>query len=81
VIHIIYSLTILLFLSSLITVFYSDTIIKFYKLEEKYPRLAKFIQLRRKFQQYYFFFNSLGIIIFALIILIFNFWIFFNVNL
>jgi hypothetical protein len=37
--------------------------------------------LRRKFQQYYFFINSLAIILFLIITLIFNIWIFFFVRL
>jgi hypothetical protein len=79
--HIIVSITILSLFFSLLTVYYSDSLIKYFNIEEKYPKLAKFISLRRKFQQFYFFTNSLAIIIFLIITLIFNIWIFFFVNL
>jgi hypothetical protein len=80
VIHIVNSILILLCLSSLITVFYADSLIKYFKIEEKYPRIAKYIQLRRKFQQYYFFLNALLIIVFTIIIFVFNILIFIYVE-
>jgi hypothetical protein len=79
-IHITNSILVLLCLLSLITVFYGDSIIKYFNFEEKYPRLAKFIQLRRKFQQYYFFLNALLIFIFTIIILVFNILVFIYVD-
>jgi hypothetical protein len=80
IIHIVNSILILLCLSSLITVFYADSLIKYFKIEEKYPRIAKYISLRRKFQQYYFFFNALLIIVFTIIIFVFNILIFIYVE-
>jgi hypothetical protein len=68
--HISMSFVVLLCLSSLVTVFYGDTLILKFKLEERFPRLAKFIQLRRKFQQYYFFWNVF-IIVFILFFVIY----------
>jgi hypothetical protein len=44
-------------LISIIFVFYGDLLIKRFDLENKYPKIAKFIQLRRKFQQYYLLLN------------------------
>jgi hypothetical protein len=41
-------------LISIIFVFYGNILIEKYDLENKYPKLAKLIQLRRKFQKYYF---------------------------
>ena len=41
-------------LLSVIFIFYGNILIEKYDLENKYPRLAKIIQLRRKFQKYYF---------------------------
>ena len=38
-------------------------IVKYYKIEEKYTRLAKFIKLRRTLQTYYFNINIFIIII------------------
>jgi hypothetical protein len=40
-------------LFSIIAIFLSDAIIKKFELE-KYPLLYKFIEVRRKFQTYYF---------------------------
>jgi hypothetical protein len=52
--HLSGAIGILLCLISLVTVFYSEKLIIYYKIEEKYPKIGKFIQLRRKFQNYYF---------------------------
>jgi hypothetical protein len=49
-------------LISIVFIFYGDFLIKKFDLEIKYPRLAKFIQLRRKFQQYYLLFSILCIV-------------------
>lgn len=38
---------------TIITIIYGDYLIKRFDLENKYPKLAKFIQLRRKLQNYY----------------------------
>ena len=50
--------------------YYSNKLIIYFELENKYPRLAKLIQLRRKFQNYYIGWNiSLAIV--ALIYIMF----------
>jgi hypothetical protein len=41
-------------LTTLAFIFYGNYLISRFNLEVKYPRLAKIIQLRRKFQNYYF---------------------------
>jgi hypothetical protein len=41
-------------LISIIFVFYGYILIEKYDLENRYPKLAKLIQLRQKFQKYYF---------------------------
>jgi uncharacterized phage infection (PIP) family protein YhgE len=41
-------------LTTLAFIFYGNYLISRFNLEIKYPRLAKIIQLRRKFQNYYF---------------------------
>jgi len=41
-------------LISIIFIFYGNVLIEKYEIENKYPKLAKLIQLRRKFQKYYF---------------------------
>jgi phage pi2 protein 07 len=80
VIHFIIFLILFLNLFSLITIFYGESLIKYFKLEEKYPRLAKFIQFRRKFQQFHYFTSVLIMVIFLIIGLLFNLWIFMNVG-
>lgn len=61
--HISISIFILLCLISLISVFYSDILIKYFKLEEKYTWIAKAIKIRRQFQQYYFLLNTILIVV------------------
>jgi hypothetical protein len=41
-------------LISIIFIFYGNILIEKYDIENKYPKLAKLIQLRQKFQKYYF---------------------------
>jgi hypothetical protein len=53
-------------LSSLVSiamVLFGDFLIKIFNLEEKYPKLARFIQLRRKFQFYYLNYNFIFILL------------------
>jgi len=57
---------------SIISVFYGDYLINILNLERKYTKLAKIIQIRRKFRQYYLLLNILGIIIMTLIIITIN---------
>nr|QKS32168.1 LAGLIDADG endonuclease [Sphaerobolus stellatus] len=61
--HLLASLFILFFLFSIIVVTYNELFLNYFKLEEKYPKLAYYIKLRRKFQQYYLFLNFILIII------------------
>src|SRR5271154_1228510 len=70
--HISASIFILLCLLSIISVFYGDSLIKYFKLEEKYPKLARFIQLRRRLQQYYFTLNIFLIILTLFFIIYIN---------
>ena len=51
--HICGSIVILFSLFSILTIFYGEFFIQKFSLETKYPKLAKFIQIRRKFQQFY----------------------------
>lgn len=66
-------LTILFCLFSLFVIYYSDFLIKYFKLEERNYVLGKFILLRRKFNNYYFGINIFTIFIFTLILIIVNF--------
>lgn len=53
ILHIFGFIVIIISLISLFTVFYGNLLIDYFKLEQRFARLARFIQLRRKFQMYY----------------------------
>jgi len=53
-------------LISIIFIFYGNILIEKYDLENRYPKLAKLIQLRQKFQKYYFKFYC-GLILMAVL--------------
>jgi hypothetical protein len=78
--HISASVVVLFCLWSLVTVFYGDKLIIKFKLEEKFPKLAKFIQLRRKFQHYYFFYNVLFIVLILSYVIYINVYILINID-
>lgn len=78
VIHICFSISILFSLFTLIGVYFGDWFINYFNLELKYPRLATFFRLRRKFQNYYFIWNSLYILFILLIVISFNIFILLN---
>lgn len=61
--NLIFSGIILTSIISITFIFTGDYLIKRFHLEQKYPKLAKFIQLRRKFQNFYFFVNILAIFV------------------
>ena len=56
-IHISGCLIIFLSLLSIIGIFYGQFFITYFKINERYPRLKKFFELRRKFQNYYLWFE------------------------
>ena len=57
-------------LNAITAVFYGDKLIKYLKLEEKLPRLTKWIEYRRTFQNYFFIYN---ITVIYLVIFLFTF--------
>jgi hypothetical protein len=63
VIHISGFIAILVSMFSILTIFYGEFFIQKFNLESKFPKLAKFIQLRRKFQQFYLITNFLLILL------------------
>jgi hypothetical protein len=65
-------ITISFCLASIVAIIYGDLLIKYLNLEVKYPRIAKFIQLRRKFQFYYLNFNFLFILVTLITLFYFN---------
>lgn len=74
--HILLSLAIIFSLFSILTNFYGDILIKKYKIEDKFPMLARFIILRRKFQNYYLLINSIFMFVSLLLIIYVNFVVF-----
>jgi hypothetical protein len=53
-------------------IFFGDYLIKYFNLEKSYPKLAAFIQMRRKFQNYYIILNMILIILVLFIIIYIN---------
>lgn len=61
--HIFSSIFILILIINIIIIIYSDFLLTYLKIEDKYPRLGRLIRLRRVYQQYYLVLNLLFIII------------------
>nr|YP_010130179.1 hypothetical protein KQ422_mgp119 [Clavaria fumosa]QPZ51081.1 hypothetical protein [Clavaria fumosa] len=59
-------------LISIAAVLYGDFLIKYFKLEEKFPKIAKYIIIRRKFQWYYLNYNIIVILILSIFLIILN---------
>jgi len=70
--HILICIVIFISLLSLISIFLGDYLIRYFNLEIKYSKLARFIQIRRKFQIYYFIFNTIIILLGLLAIIYLN---------
>jgi|ERR1700727_6863 len=64
--HILVSVCLLYCIFNILLVFFGDKLIIYYNLENKYIKLAKFIQLRRQFQQYYILINCIFVIMVVL---------------
>lgn len=75
--HISGAIFILFALFTIICIIYGDMLIIHFKLEERFPKLARFIRLRRKFQQFYLFLNFSLIIVVLFVIIFINLSIFF----
>ena len=65
-VHISGSIAIFLSLLTIISVFYGNIIISYLKLETRFPKFKKLIELRLKFQNYYLLLN-IFIILFVLV--------------
>jgi|ERR1700727_359668 len=72
IVHTLVSISVLFLLSNLLSVYYGDKLIIYFNLENKYPKLARFIQIRRKFQDYYIRLNALIIILILLVVIYIN---------
>lgn len=56
--HLLAAIFILLCFTSILTIFYGETLIKYFEIEKRFTKIARFIEIRRKFQQYYFALNT-----------------------
>lgn len=73
--HTLFCIGLLFCIFDILVAYYSDKIIIYFNLEQKYPKLAKYIQLRRTFQNYYIKFNFILIIVLTLFVLYTNLYI------
>ena len=71
--HLLAALFILICLFSIIVIIYSDFLLNYLKIEDKYPKLGKIIRYRKKFQQFYLFINLLLIIVTLFAIIFINY--------
>lgn len=70
--HLFSSVFILTCLFSIISVVYGDFLLNYLKLEVKFPKLARFIKLRKTFKHFYLFINFMLIIITLLALIVVN---------
>jgi hypothetical protein len=70
--------TIFIVLNSIFLTYFGDKIIDYCNLESKYPKLAKFIQIRRRFLHKYIKFQILYIYIISIIFICINSYVFFT---
>ena len=76
-IHICIFMLILSCLVSIISILFGNEIIKFFKLEERFPRLELFFKLRTKFQRYYLIWNIFIIVFVCLLAIFLNLLVFY----
>lgn len=72
VVNTIGQIIILSFVISLAAVLYGDFLIRYFELEKRFPKIANFIQIRRKFQWYYLNYSFLMIAFFTIFLIWFN---------
>lgn len=65
-------------LNSLVSAYFGNKIINYFKLEKRYPRLAKIIEYRIKFLNYYFILNIVFMYFFTIFFILVNIFFFFN---
>ena len=64
---------ILILIINIISIIYSDFLLNYFKIEEKFPRLGRIIKYRILFQQYYLIINLLLIILTLLATIFINY--------
>lgn len=67
---------ILFSLVSILSIFFGEFLISKFHIKEKYPKLYKFIEIRRKFQTFYIIIDVLIITIMSIITIIINIYLF-----
>jgi len=70
--HILAGIFILFCIFSIVSVFYGDKLIVYFNIEKRLPSLARFIQIRRKLQHYYFLLNIILIVVTILYVIYVN---------
>ena len=65
-------------LFSLLAIYFGEYLLSRFNIVERFPKLGKFIQLRRKFQTFYIIVDSLIILVMLSILLLLNLYIFIN---
>ena len=64
-------------LNSLVSAYFGNKIIQYFKLDLRFPRLAKIIEYRIKFQNYYLIFNIILLYFTTIFFIIVNIYFFF----
>lgn len=70
--HIVVLITILIIGFNILSVLMGNEIIKYFNLEEKYPKLAIFFQLRLKYQRYYILTHMFLLFIICIVVILIN---------
>ena len=76
--HIFIFIYILCCVANIISVFFGNEIIRYFNLEERYPKLSIYFKLRAKFQRYYLAWNILGIIFMSVLAIGLNLLVFYS---
>lgn len=70
-------LSILTAMNAIVAIFYGDKLIKYFDLENRYPKLKKWIEYRRTFQNYFFIYNLIFIYVVIFLTVSVNIFMFF----
>lgn len=76
--HILIFILILSCLVSITSIFFGNEIIRYFNLEEKFPRLGLFFKLRAKFQRYYLIWNIIIIVCVSFLAIFLNLLVFYT---
>lgn len=71
--HLLTSIFILLCMTTVISIIYGEFLLNYFKLEEKFPIIGRYIKIRRKFQHFYLFVNFFLIIAILLYVIYIDF--------